>query len=384
MIIPDTDVNLATEVRDVLLQGGGKVTDYLVSFFTTDANINMWSKYKPVVHPKLFYSLDQWKGINGWEDDPGWRGFDKQCGLTIPSLYGSMNSFHSLLDSGEALWTYTPPKGGSTEPMRLGDFRGYNPDAINPIGDIVTAGISQGGDYNVEGTVEFSVDVATNLENNLEYGDIFVNEIPLTEYYLGIYATNGTTWRYKTNSYPLSDQYDFTVSLPLTTGKWTVIPFFCSVAQEGSSSSSGEQVGRYIGANIPAKVFQIISDNEQLTLTVIGTWNSTKTAVQNISLHLENKTNNSVVVDKIGISLRGTTGNTDVNVGNPQIIYYKGASSNTITVPANSAVSTEEGDFASITLGDKNHERFYLNATAYVGDNLYSHIFEIEDAAPEE
>lgn len=121
-----------------------------------------------------------------------------------------------------------------------------------------------------------------------------------------------------------------------------------------------------------------------MALTVVGTWDSTKTVVQNISMHIENKTNQDAVVDKIGVSLRGTTNNTDVNVGNPQIVYYKGSSSNTITVPANSAVSTEEGDFASITLGDKNHERFYLNATAYVGDNLYSHIFEIEDAAPEE
>lgn len=48
MIIPNTDVNLATEVRDVLSDAGGVVNNNLVSFFTPDANINKWSKYKPV------------------------------------------------------------------------------------------------------------------------------------------------------------------------------------------------------------------------------------------------------------------------------------------------------------------------------------------------
>ena len=51
-IVPNTDVNLAGNIRDVLNAAGGSVTNDVITFFQTRANINMWAKYKPVRHTK--------------------------------------------------------------------------------------------------------------------------------------------------------------------------------------------------------------------------------------------------------------------------------------------------------------------------------------------
>ena len=38
----------ASEIRDALVAGGGVVDNNTLSFFKGSANVNMWSKYKPV------------------------------------------------------------------------------------------------------------------------------------------------------------------------------------------------------------------------------------------------------------------------------------------------------------------------------------------------
>ena len=57
-IVPNTDVNLAGNIRDVLNAAGGSVTNDVITFFQTRANINMWAKYKPVRHTKKFDLTD--------------------------------------------------------------------------------------------------------------------------------------------------------------------------------------------------------------------------------------------------------------------------------------------------------------------------------------
>ena len=46
MIIPNTKINLATNIRNVLNNAGGTVSNKTSSFFTPAAKINKWSKYK--------------------------------------------------------------------------------------------------------------------------------------------------------------------------------------------------------------------------------------------------------------------------------------------------------------------------------------------------
>ena len=51
-IVPNTDVDLSSEVGAVLRDAGGSVNiNYAPSYFTADARINKFSKRKPVRYP---------------------------------------------------------------------------------------------------------------------------------------------------------------------------------------------------------------------------------------------------------------------------------------------------------------------------------------------
>lgn len=374
-ILPDTNLK-GVDVRDTLNANGGSVGDTFTSFFTSGANINMWSKYKPVVSTDLFHSLDEWKGLNGFKG--AYKGDNGDCGLTIPTR-ATIAEFRTILESGTAMWSYTPPTGGQSQPMRVGDFRGYNPKAVNPIGAIDSDGYSQNGDYNVEGNVTFNIEVSTGMVNNLEYGDIEINDVPLTQFYLGVYAIKGSSYKYKTNTVPIGSDYNFSVDLPLTTGEWKVFPFLCNTKQTGT-----ETKGTYLSANMHPKTFTIKSTNDKVEFIIFGSWNSSMTKVQDITVTVKNNTSAAVTLKEIGVSLFGSQGTTSNNVGSPATIYYGGNKENTLTVPANSIKETTIGEFGTITLGDDSYGRYYLYASGKDGDTLYSDTHDVEELMPEE
>lgn len=121
-IVPDTNVNLANNVRDVLNAAGGSVNNDITSFFKAVANIKKWARKKPVRHPKLLNLTDSdFKSVN--------------FGLTMPSG----NNSASIAVAQE--YIYQLPTGGPSSPYRLSDFRGYNSNAyapcVNRVGDLV-------------------------------------------------------------------------------------------------------------------------------------------------------------------------------------------------------------------------------------------------------
>ena len=89
------------------------VSTHSVSQLCTSSNINIFSKYKPVKWPYTNVDgvTDRWRSVNG------------NCGILVPDAT-------SLPSSGPmAKWQHDKPRGGSSEPYRLGDFRGYNHSA---------------------------------------------------------------------------------------------------------------------------------------------------------------------------------------------------------------------------------------------------------------
>ena len=118
----------AVDIRDTLNHYGGKVTNDTTSYFTTDANINRWSKHKPFVtgfigDEFLRYDSEKW---------------NKQTG-TIPKVYMNSNLQYepALIEvwngcSEDEWFQYELPSGGELEPLRMGDFRGYRADATSP------------------------------------------------------------------------------------------------------------------------------------------------------------------------------------------------------------------------------------------------------------
>ena len=102
MALPTTNLKI-TDIKTVLGATTNKVSD-----LCTHSNINMWSRRKPVQDSRVEVPLSEVG--NGNNND---------FGLTIPVYTGDDTK----------LTTYTKP----TYNFRLGDFRGYNHDAILPI-----------------------------------------------------------------------------------------------------------------------------------------------------------------------------------------------------------------------------------------------------------
>lgn len=121
-VIPESNVNLVANIAHVLNGAGGSVNqNEPLTYFKPSANINMWSKYKPVPLTADFpdYNGTWWKGNSG------------NCGINI-TQYNSMDEVYNATTGTLNGWSYTLPSGGSDEPFRLGDFRGYSTDATPP------------------------------------------------------------------------------------------------------------------------------------------------------------------------------------------------------------------------------------------------------------
>lgn len=115
----------AVDIRDTLNAYNGKVSNKTTSFFKPEANINRWSKHKPIINSKLFLPFDD----EAWSNQTG----------NIPKVYMQSNLQHqeALAEvwagcSEDEWFEYAPPTGGTSQPLRMGDFRGYRADATSP------------------------------------------------------------------------------------------------------------------------------------------------------------------------------------------------------------------------------------------------------------
>ena len=129
-------VNTATkivDIKDTLNGNNGIVNDNLTTFFSASANINMWSKRKPVISTKVGTLTDAEMAVAG----------DKSLSFTT-TRYG-LNIVGGAAVTPADIYMYAGPaglgggalyylpKGGESEPLRLSDFNGYYPAATQPL-----------------------------------------------------------------------------------------------------------------------------------------------------------------------------------------------------------------------------------------------------------
>ena len=289
------NISLA-RVRDVLNEAGGNASNNMASFFTKE-NINMWSKYKPVVSRTLFHEESVWR-------TSGYKGDNLQCGITIPRFY-SRADFRNAVANNSDKWSYTPPKGGEYEPLRLGDFRGYCSHAENPIGGIVTNGIRM-----EDGLVEFNIDVVhtSGSETNITLSDIAFPEangnLPLTDFYLGIYAykeSNGH-FMFQTGSTPIGQADGLSTFIQFTeTGTFKFVPFLSSRAQLDQGVDAV-----FVGLNYLPKAVTIMDASGVCVVSVSAIWNKTYTSVVMESMALVNNTGTPKTFTSVVISIMET------------------------------------------------------------------------------
>lgn len=268
-IIPSSNVSMA-DIRDTLNNSGGAVGNSLGSFFTSSANINKWSKFKPT----KYYGLDF---ATGNESPLQWQANNGLCGFTSGSIVFNDTSALVTAYKNGATFVYELPTGGSSYPFRLGDFRGYYPSAKAPIWSFEISGQIAANDSSSSSTFTILGNGDINTSYNLRMSDILPDSTTaLSTYYFGIVIVNnsGSVVLTKKSSSTIGTSSNFTQSVVVTqkevglAGLYTAYPLFI----DGSGK-------KYVACPIASVDFQIVTSVDadkagwmagSMTISIVG------------------------------------------------------------------------------------------------------------------
>lgn len=240
----------SVDIRDTLNAHGGKVTNKTSSFFKTDANINKWSKHKPIVTGHVAGNFDKTMFVPYYSEL-----WDKQAG-SAPTKYiglgvGSSDDWGEIWNgcSEDEWFQYRLPKGGADEPFRKGDFRGYRADATSPFKEFRMGNDSLDP---VSGNISFELYMRYYLVNDddeIEGGMLSLSDMAvfkdeevytmvLIDKYKGSYtpyegsSVSTANWGLLTSDISLGKinstnegTHEFAVALKDTTGVYYKLPF---------------------------------------------------------------------------------------------------------------------------------------------------------------
>lgn len=260
--LPET--NLKTEdIKDTLIANGGNIdNDDVTSYFSAEANINMWSKHKPVILAQNFTDMDWWKSDN--------------CGLHA-AYVDKLIGLPDLIDGNMNGWYYKRPTGSSGQPLRLGDFRNYYPAAEKFAYGMTVQDKIQKGD-----TLSVHVDVMLDSENS-----ITVQDFSMSDYYFGALLVPVTTGAKiaKTAKTPLAD-LNTTVSFDttdLTLQDYKVYTFFSQEMLEQQEITNESIASRYYSLPlIPIKTVTVTGEPVYGPFINCEAWQTSKTSIDYI------------------------------------------------------------------------------------------------------
>ena len=169
------------DIRDTINEYGGQANNDLTTFFQNN-DANKWAKYKDVIYHSNFpvYNGDWWKATDGC------CGFDPDSIIfnTIDDLIYAYNN--------NTTYQYVTPVGGTYQPLRLGDFRGYTYKAAAPIWDFyIERNFVYGDDTSYIECRIHSNHSGINKDYNLVLGDISHMSREISSWYFGCVIVNG-------------------------------------------------------------------------------------------------------------------------------------------------------------------------------------------------
>lgn len=293
-VIPNSNVNLATNIRDVLNAAGGSVTNDVTTFFKPEAKINPFSKHKPVVlNTNFCQDFDSSKPnyVPNW-----WEGSLLDCGITYTAVI-NVDQIPDKYDDDMNGWSYRLPTGGVNEPFRLGDFCGYSSDAKPMVYDFEADQTSVGSESGQ--SITFGCKYSTKNENSLTMSD-FPN---LSGYYFGVLIvhSNGTNQKWLTSDSNVSNGgYSVNISTyGLRAGTWSAYPILSSVKR--ANETDIEVAGSFYTFPKAKKITFTVSSSS-ISITVVC-WYNTNAAGMNTSITIDS------------ITVKGTAGTTFKNNG---------------------------------------------------------------------
>ena len=293
-VIPNSNVNLATNIRDVLNAAGGSVTNDVITFFKPEAKINPFSKHKPVVlNTNFCQDFDSSKPnyTPNW-----WEGSLLDCGITHSAVI-NVEEIPSKYDGDMNGWSYRLPTGGINEPLRLGDFCGYSSDAKPMVYDFEADQPFVGSE--VGQSITFRCKYSTDNEHGLTMSD-FIN---LSGYYFGVLIvhSNGTNKKWLTSNSNVSNGgYSVNISTHgLRGGIWSAYPILSSVKRVNENDI--EIAGSFYTFPKAKKITFTVSSSS-VSITVVCRYNTNAAGM-----------NTSITIDSI--TVKGTAGTTFKNNG---------------------------------------------------------------------
>jgi hypothetical protein len=279
MTLPNSNISIM-DVRNIL---GYPSTD--LGTLSSCSNINQWSKYKPVG-----YDYSGAQDIRTY--DPYWyRGSNGKCGINVPAQTSLSTIFTNFRNGTANYWNYLPPAGGSAQPYRLGDFRGYNTDSrpvmsMEAIADTCVVYGSM--------VIPVAVIVITPNQYELSLSD-FTYYSTMNSMYFGaaIVSKNKTTYKYLTASSSIGDGStgDNTVEIPasgFTTGEYEIVAFLSTGRK--TDIDAVDVPNMFISLPNGYKIINI--DRQAIRITISAQWNTNSTV--NWTAQIYNKTNNNI------------------------------------------------------------------------------------------
>lgn len=221
-VLPKTNLEFQ-DIRDTLNANNGSVSNVVSSAFQSGANINKWAKYKPVRLNQDFPAYDRY-----------WKANDYYCGFDLKSA-----KYSNAGDIGKVFptWNYLLPRGGSDEPFRLGDFRGYYPKANVQYVPLYPADSRKGQ------TVIIAFPEQNYNENSLKFTDILGGLTEDVWICAKIFTlpTIPSFYIIAAAQKPLSQGGNFTVTYKAeSTGTHKAYPFLATKCENGTTTPQSE------------------------------------------------------------------------------------------------------------------------------------------------
>ena len=251
----------------------GAASNATLSQLCTHANVNKWSKYKPIKYAANGI-MSQYDYINErWKDDATWwKGANNNCGFT-PYTTTSWSNVVLNTTGGMNGWVYDGTPTGGTYPYRQADFIGYNPDAVPAAQNFL-------GTTRAKNLGQFSAqcDIAASGFDNISLEDFAA-----TLYFgVAICNSNGVVY-HGTNS----NAWDASITFQLagiSQGSYTVVPFLCTQAITPQVGGFTQTYTFWTIPNVSPYTLQIVATTATITCT--GSWlNAAKTR---LSVTIEN------------------------------------------------------------------------------------------------
>lgn len=220
-------------IRDVQIATGCGDND--LGTLITNANINMWARFKPVRYPSVGLITDsQRASVNH--------------GISIPTpvTYGSVRA-QEVMDAAANYgdWAYLKPTGGASQPFRLADFantisQGYYHAAQPPI----QLNYPRGGWTFIKGgtskalVMNFDLDPsdpAVNLQSYDFIGSLDLRQYKLITYVDGIGLFESDDFILNSNGEVSDAGSTIAVMIPSTTGSYSREAYVCMYRTNGNT-----------------------------------------------------------------------------------------------------------------------------------------------------